>query len=102
MHDDRYWMHQALALAALGGCHAKPNPRVGCVLVKDGKLVGKGYHRRPGTLHADLKAKRGVILIALERISPDGERSIEVNPPSDQVVAAGDVLVVLAPHGTRR
>jgi diaminohydroxyphosphoribosylaminopyrimidine deaminase / 5-amino-6-(5-phosphoribosylamino)uracil reductase len=45
-------MEQALKLAALGRSRTHPNPMVGCVIVKDGKVVGTGYHRKEGQPHA--------------------------------------------------
>ncbi len=56
MPDDRYWMEQALALAALGAGTTRPNPMVGSLVVKDGVLAGYGYHRRPGGDHAEVEA----------------------------------------------
>ncbi|MCY3988151.1 MAG: hypothetical protein OXF94_06110, partial [Gammaproteobacteria bacterium] len=53
---DRRWMKEALELAARGLNTADPNPRVGCVLVKDGELVGAGWHRRAGEDHAEIRA----------------------------------------------
>lgn len=52
-------MRQALELAkrALGKTH--PNPAVGCVLVRDGKVVGEGYHPKAGMPHAEVYALRG-------------------------------------------
>ncbi len=58
MPDDRYWMEQALALAALGAGTTRPNPMVGSLVVKDGVAVGYGYHRRPGGDHAEVEALR--------------------------------------------
>lgn len=51
-----------------------------------------------GQLHAELKIKRGMILVALERDHGNGERDMHVNPSSDEVLIAGDVLVVIGPH----
>jgi len=53
---DRAWMEQALALAALGEGWTSPNPRVGCVLVRDGRVVGRGYHHAAGEAHAEALA----------------------------------------------
>jgi diaminohydroxyphosphoribosylaminopyrimidine deaminase/5-amino-6-(5-phosphoribosylamino)uracil reductase len=47
------WMARALELAALGRDSTQPNPRVGCVLVRDGEIVGEGWHRRAGEPHAE-------------------------------------------------
>ncbi|MCP5144694.1 MAG: bifunctional diaminohydroxyphosphoribosylaminopyrimidine deaminase/5-amino-6-(5-phosphoribosylamino)uracil reductase RibD [Gammaproteobacteria bacterium] len=49
-------MAQAITLARLGWYSARPNPRVGCVLVKDGKVVGEGAHLRAGEPHAEVYA----------------------------------------------
>ena len=54
--SERGWMAQALALGALGGGRTSPNPRVGCLLVRDGRVVGCGYHRAPGDPHAEALA----------------------------------------------
>lgn len=53
---DNDFMRQALALAMLGQYTAHPNPRVGCVLVKDHQIVGQGYHWQTGTPHAEIHA----------------------------------------------
>lgn len=47
---------RAIDLAVRGRGHVEPNPMVGCVLVKDGKLIGEGYHRRFGGPHAEVDA----------------------------------------------
>ncbi len=59
MHDDdsRY-MARALELAARGLYTTDPNPRVGCVLVRGGEIVGEGWHKRPGEAHAEVNAVR--------------------------------------------
>lgn len=54
--DERRWMELALAEAAKGLGLTAPNPPVGAVVVKDGKLIGKGWHRRPGAPHAEREA----------------------------------------------
>jgi len=53
---DAQFMDQALALAALGEGLTSPNPRVGCLLVRDGEVVGAGYHGRFGEAHAEVMA----------------------------------------------
>ncbi|MBN9288608.1 MAG: riboflavin biosynthesis protein RibD [Gammaproteobacteria bacterium 39-13] len=50
------FMRQALALAALGQYTAHPNPRVGCILVKEGHIVGQGCHWQTGCAHAEVNA----------------------------------------------
>ncbi len=49
-------MRRALALARLGSGLTLPNPRVGAVLVRGGKIIGEGYHQRAGTPHAEVHA----------------------------------------------
>jgi diaminohydroxyphosphoribosylaminopyrimidine deaminase/5-amino-6-(5-phosphoribosylamino)uracil reductase len=49
-------MQRALALAAQGRFTAHPNPMVGCVIVREGNIVGEGWHRQPGTPHAEVHA----------------------------------------------
>ena len=55
---DHLWMASALRLAERGRYTTDPNPRVGCVLVKDGQVVGEGWHRRAGGPHAEIEALR--------------------------------------------
>jgi diaminohydroxyphosphoribosylaminopyrimidine deaminase / 5-amino-6-(5-phosphoribosylamino)uracil reductase len=49
-------MRQALALARRAEGKTSPNPAVGCVIVRDGKVVGRGWHRKAGTPHAEVHA----------------------------------------------
>lgn len=55
---DRKFMSQALELAQHGRGAVEPNPLVGCVLARDGKVVGIGYHQRFGGPHAEIEALR--------------------------------------------
>lgn len=54
--DDYRYMARALTLAQHGLYSADPNPRVGCVLVHDGRIVGEGWHERAGEAHAEVQA----------------------------------------------
>lgn len=54
--DDYRYMARALTLARRGLYSTDPNPRVGCVLVKDGVIVGEGWHARAGDAHAEINA----------------------------------------------
>lgn len=54
------FMAQALKLAALGGRSVAPNPMVGAVIVKNGKIIGKGYHQKFGEPHAEVNAIKSV------------------------------------------
>lgn len=97
---DRRWMKEALALAGRGLNTADPNPRVGCVLVKNGELVGAGWHRRAGEDHAEIRAlkeagaaaKGATCYVTLEPCSHSGR----TGPCTDALVAAGVTRVVFA------
>lgn len=54
--DHKSWMHCAINLAKKGLYTTHPNPRVGCVLVKDGQMIGEGYHLKAGSAHAEVNA----------------------------------------------
>ena len=55
---DRAHMADALALAGRAMYTTDPIPRVGCVLVADDRVIGRGYHRRAGLPHAEIEALR--------------------------------------------
>ena len=55
---DRYFMKRAIGLAKLAKGKTFPNPLVGAVIVKNGKIVGEGYHKKAGTPHAEVIALR--------------------------------------------
>lgn len=54
--DDSRYMARALTLARRGLYGTDPNPRVGCVLVRDDQIIGEGWHERAGEAHAEVKA----------------------------------------------
>lgn len=56
LHDDVYWMEQAMQEAAKGGWGTHPNPMVGAVIVRDGEELGRGYHHHAGMAHAEVEA----------------------------------------------
>ncbi|MEL0325872.1 MAG: deaminase, partial [Burkholderiaceae bacterium] len=75
------FMDRAFELAKKGLNTTMPNPRVGCVIVADGKIVGEGYHRRAGQDHAEViaiksageKARNSSMYITLEPCSFKGK-----------------------------
>ncbi len=58
---DEMYMERALALAAKGRGTTTPNPMVGAVIVKDGRIIGEGYHIRAGEGHAEVNAFRNAV-----------------------------------------
>jgi diaminohydroxyphosphoribosylaminopyrimidine deaminase/5-amino-6-(5-phosphoribosylamino)uracil reductase len=60
MTTDEKFMHRCLQLSLLGKGHVSPNPMVGAVIVKDGKIIGEGYHRQYGGPHAEVNAFESV------------------------------------------
>lgn len=93
-------MKTALELAGRGLYTADPNPRVGCVLVKDGEAVGTGWHRRAGEDHAEVRAlkeagaaaKGATCYVTLEPCAHTGR----TGPCTDALVAAGVTRVMFA------
>ncbi|MES5773217.1 bifunctional diaminohydroxyphosphoribosylaminopyrimidine deaminase/5-amino-6-(5-phosphoribosylamino)uracil reductase RibD [Acinetobacter baumannii] len=58
LKQDQYWMQQAIELAKRGRYSTKPNPNVGCVIVKDNQVIGEGFHPKAGQPHAEVFALR--------------------------------------------
>ncbi|MEQ1558522.1 MAG: bifunctional diaminohydroxyphosphoribosylaminopyrimidine deaminase/5-amino-6-(5-phosphoribosylamino)uracil reductase RibD [Methyloglobulus sp.] len=58
---DAFYMARAIYLAKKGLYTTDPNPRVGCVLVKDGRIIGEGWHKRAGLAHAEVEAINNAI-----------------------------------------
>ncbi|MBC7487220.1 MAG: bifunctional diaminohydroxyphosphoribosylaminopyrimidine deaminase/5-amino-6-(5-phosphoribosylamino)uracil reductase RibD [Cytophagaceae bacterium] len=60
MGDVENYMQRAMELALLGQGNVSPNPLVGCVIVKDGKIIGEGWHKKHGDAHAEVNAINSV------------------------------------------
>ena len=93
-------MRRALALARRGWGQTAPNPMVGAVVVRDGEIVGEGWHRRWGGDHAEIEAMRAAgerargatLYVTLEPCAHTGKTP----PCTDAVIAAGIARVVAA------
>ena len=59
--QDKEYMKKALSLAKKGQGFVSPNPLVGAVVVRNGKIIGQGYHQKYGDLHAERKALESCI-----------------------------------------
>lgn len=60
MSDHETYMREAIDLARRAEGDTRPNPMVGCVVVRDGEVLARGYHRRAGEAHAEIDALRGL------------------------------------------
>lgn len=99
MTDEQY-MARALTLAAKAIGHTHPNPMVGAVIVKDGRIIGEGYHHKAGQAHAEVnalnaageKAKGATLYVTLEPCAHYGKTP----PCAKRVVESGIRRVVVS------
>ena len=117
---DREFMKRALKLAEKGVGHTAPNPMVGAVIVKDGRIIGEGYHERCGSLHAERNALKhctespegATIYVTLEPCCHHGKQppcvdalieagigKVVVGSPDPNPLVAGKGIRILREHG---
>ncbi len=99
MHDEKKYMSLAVSLAEKGRGSVNPNPLVGAVIVKDGEVIGRGFHQKYGTLHAERNALSackkdpagGTMYVTLEPCCHHGK-----TPPCTQaIIESGITRVVI-------
>lgn len=98
--NDQEYMDEALDLAEKGRGFTSPNPMVGAVVVKGGKVVGRGYHRAVGKAHAEVNAlddagdaaKGACLYVTLEPCNHTGRTP----PCTEKILSAGVTRVVIA------
>ena len=91
--DDRHYMQMALDLAAKGRGDTSPNPMVGAVLVRQGRVVGRGYHEAVGGPHAEVNA-----------IADAGDLAAAggcVIVPESEIISLADTLIPLLANPER-
>ena len=99
MSRDRAYMRRALSLARKGWGQTAPNPLVGAVVVREGEVVGEGYHARYGGEHAEVvalraageRARGATVYVTLEPCAHEGK-----TPPCVDALAAAGVARVIA------
>lgn len=99
--NHQYWMAKAINLAKKGLFTTRENPRVGCVIVKNGELIGQGFHAYAGEAHAEINAinsmsfdavKDSVVYVTLEPCAHTGKTppcvDVLINAKPKQVIIA--------------
>lgn len=99
---DREYMQLAIDLALKGCGHTNPNPMVGAVIVKDGKIIGQGFHEKYGQLHAERNAlavctdscEDATMYVTLEPCCHHGKQP----PCTEAIIASGISKVFVGSH----
>ena len=97
---DRLFLRRSVELAAKGLYSVAENPRVGCIIVRDGTVIGRGWHRRTGSAHAEANAiadaggdiAGATVYVSLEPCCHQGRQA----PCTDALIKGGAVRVVAA------
>jgi len=99
MRNDRYYMMRAITLAKRAEGKTSPNPPVGCILVKNKKIIAEGYHKKAGSSHAEVvalrrtsRAKGSTMYVTLEPCDHYGKTP----PCTDAIIKSGLKKVVIA------
>ncbi len=100
INKDEFYMQKALELARLGAGHTSPNPMVGCVIVKNNRIISDGWHKKAGMPHAEAealakagkKAKGAVLYVNLEPCCHTNKRT----PPCTTAIINSGIKKVVA------
>jgi len=99
--DDHFYIKRALAIAELARGKTSPNPMVGALLVKNGRIISEGYHKKAGTPHAEViaidkageKASGATLYVNLE---PCCHKDKRTPPCTENIISSGIKKVVIA------